>query len=1022
MNTSQIQVKRPDIRFKGFLRLGIAEAATYVLVALICILVIAAVMDLKSADLHVPLDYSGMGDFPVSMSGIKSTVENGTYRENCNLGAPGCQYHYDFPVADVFHYHAVALLAGIVGSMFLAVNLYFLAGPVVAALIALFVLRRSGIGRLTAGAMALLYAWLPSYFLRGMSHFSLALYALCPFCLLFCRQILDPEENRALVSRPGGRFHWRYLELALGVAVCSLIAYTNIYYSFFFGSLFLASGCISVFRRFDWSAAITCAVLTGTLLVGLGVNLFPNNEFSVKYGKNSEAVIRQFSGAEIYGLKITQMLLPTNEHRVGALAKLSARYDSGAPLVNENAFASLGMVGSAGFLLLLGWVMIRPRSAGPMGALLSDASTLNIVAVLLATIGGFGSLVSFLFTDAIRGYNRISPIIAFFSLAAIAAVLDQWGRRCRATWQKLLFGVTLACVTGWGLYDQIPVTVQPFWPPTQTLAQYYSQNARMYANDREFISKVETLMPKGAMIFQAPYHAYPEAGQAFGMLDYDQYTPYLLSSHLHWSYGAIKGRWEALWNQQVEKLPPAQMMTMLSEAGFSGIEVYRPGYGDSGTAFEAPLRSFLGPAVISSGDNRFAFYDLLPYAKSLQNQFKPAEWSQVAQASTSGVFLGPGDGAGSLESDAVHNWRWCAQNCSMVFSNRLNSAHRVEVEIDLAAQPSNVWVEYPGGKENLKASPNGVKFHQSVLVPPGRSTMTVSTDAAPWPNHAGDPRILVLRLTDLRMYDAAWEGAASVDRRNNSSVPEGNRKLAWHWIAETHNSITLTNPSREPVSAMISAAVSTGRPGSNLKISGLINETIRINSKDQQWMRRVVVAPGENTLLFSDGGDSKHEISAPNAGFENGGLEPWAPWQSVHLALDSRHTHSGKFSLAESAASGSVYRDLKGLEPGVPYSVSAWVSGSPDATATAQITVFDPGISVQTLSSAISPNSNWQLLEVGFKVSAKSPEGLVRFHLFRNEGNGTIFWDDFRVTGAGGPISAFDVIPLSPGDSFSLVQ
>jgi len=142
--------------------------------------------------------------------------------------------------------------------------------------------------------------------------------------------------------------------------------------------------------------------------------------------------------------------------------------------------------------------------------------------------------------------------------------------------------------------------------------------------------------------------------------------------------------------------------------------------------------------------------------------------------------------------------------------------------------------------------------------------------------------------------------------------------------------------------------------------------------------------------------DKNGGIPVPNAGFENGTMEPWTPFQSVRAALDSNQVHSGKFSLAESAAKGSVYQDVKGLVPGVGYTVSAWVSGTPDATASAQIAVFDAGVSAATFSNAINPTASWQLLKYEFKVSAAS-QGVARIHLFRNDGNGTIFWDDVQV-------------------------
>lgn len=44
------------------------------------------------------------------------------------------------------------------------------------------------------------------------------------------------------------------------------------------------------------------------------------------------------------------------------------------------------------------------------------------MALLLATIAGFGGIIG-IFVRFIRGYNRISPYIAFFALLAVGLAL-----------------------------------------------------------------------------------------------------------------------------------------------------------------------------------------------------------------------------------------------------------------------------------------------------------------------------------------------------------------------------------------------------------------------------------------------------------------------------------------------------------------------------------------------------------------------------------------------------------------------
>ena len=99
-----------------------------------------------------------------------------------------------------------------------------------------------------------------------------------------------------------------------------------------------------------------------------------------------------------------------------------ARY----PLENENTSARLGLIATVGFVALLAGVF-APRIASALSddPLFLNAGRLTLAAVLLGTIGGFGSLFNLLVAAEIRAYNRVEPFIAFLSLVAIAILADK---------------------------------------------------------------------------------------------------------------------------------------------------------------------------------------------------------------------------------------------------------------------------------------------------------------------------------------------------------------------------------------------------------------------------------------------------------------------------------------------------------------------------------------------------------------------------------------------------------------------
>ena len=125
-------------------------------------------------------------------------------------------------------------------------------------------------------------------------------------------------------------------------------------------------------------------------------------------------------------------------------------------MTNESSFAALGTIGAIGFVILICVAVGRPR-----GRILGDArlrllSGFVVALVLIAEAGGFGSLFNVFVVHEFRAYNRISPFIALFSLAAVAIILDAflaWKKRYS---QVLLCGSLLI----FGAFDQI--SLAPF--------------------------------------------------------------------------------------------------------------------------------------------------------------------------------------------------------------------------------------------------------------------------------------------------------------------------------------------------------------------------------------------------------------------------------------------------------------------------------------------------------------------------------------------------------------------------------
>jgi hypothetical protein len=134
-----------------------------------------------------------------------------------------------------------------------------------------------------------------------------------------------------------------------------------------------------------------------------------------------------------------------------------------------------------------------------------------------------------------------------------------------------------------------------------------------------------------------------------------------------------------------------------------------------------------------------------------------------------------------------------------------------------------------------------------------------------------------------------------------------------------------------------------------------------------------------------------------NSGFEDGNLAPWASYLGIRASVSRESCHAGLYCLAEMTGKGSMYQDVIGLQPGATYTATAWVSGSDEGTATAQIAIYDPGTNVAAFSIPIQVHPGWQLMTQSLTIG-RLPT--LRVHLFRNEGSGTVYWDDVHIYAA----------------------
>jgi phosphoglycerol transferase len=272
------------------------------------------------------------------------------------------------------------------------------------------------------------------------------------------------------------------------------------------------------------------------------------------------------------------------------------------PLVNENDHASLGIIGSIGFLILIACLFLRRQSA-TTPSVMEGLSMLNLFAILLAMVGGFAGILGLLFPE-IRAYNRICVYVGFFAFFAVALSLHHLLAWCATVRQRVAFGSLLAALTAAGILDQTPNPL-PF-----------HQRDEEWRHDAEFVQQIESALPAGAMVFQLPFVPFPENPPVNKMADYEHMRGYLHSQHLRWSYPTMRGREGHTWQENVASLDAKDMLPRLAAAGFRGLYIDRFGFADGAADVEAKLIAILKYPPLVSPNGRLAFFDLGRYAQS----------------------------------------------------------------------------------------------------------------------------------------------------------------------------------------------------------------------------------------------------------------------------------------------------------------------------------------------------------------------------------------------------------------------
>lgn len=511
--------------------------------------------------------------------------------------------------------------------------------------------------RAWAWAGAVMFAFLPQSFLRGLEHLLMAFTWTVPPALLSCWLV---ASGRVALRRGGARWFVLGTAVAMGVS--------NPYLLFFYGQLLGIAGLVRAARERSWRGLLPAA-----LALAAAAAAFVAVHFDYLWLGGDERgvplVARNYSGTERYALKPLELVLPPAHHRWDALAFLGLRYVRWSDWRGETFMAYLGLLGAAG----LAWVFVDAAMRLAQGRRLSAYAPLTTWVLLYASVGGLTNIVAF-FTGVheFRAANRFSVFLAALVFLFAASRLSQLARN----WPGAVRWLLAAAVAAFAVLDLVPA---------RPVAENGARIAAQWQADRVLAAELEARLPPGAAVFQLPVTEFPEAKVPPRLADYFHFAPFLHTNALRFSYGGLKWRAADRWQQDAAQLAPVDLVPLLERAGFAAVLVHRHGYDDDGAALLAS----------------FGRIDRFPFAESLDRRWvavrlEPAGVPRLPLAQS--PVYGRG-WHGEAESEGAVGRRWAFARASWSYFNPHDRPVVARVEFRLLPVGARTVAVHLAGRE-----------------------------------------------------------------------------------------------------------------------------------------------------------------------------------------------------------------------------------------------------------------------------------------------------------------------------------
>lgn len=690
------------------------------------------VLKLWQADLSVPFTYQG--DALWFVVPVKGMIDNGWVYEIPQLSAPFGLSAAGFPSMTNFDWLIMKGISLFVNDAGAVLNIFWLLSIVLTAWSAAIALYFLGAKSWLALSAAIMYAFLPYAFLRNIGHISLVYYTVPLLALLAINIAKGSSEQQPKLVKV----------FCYGAAIAQ--GFNYIYFSFFAVVLFIFSGLLG-FLRTGSKKPIKEAVLAVFIIIFIAsINLVPSFHSWSKHGRPPDMGYKSASEAEVYGLKLRKLLVPHESNEFPFLSQWAKR-DKAAnfPNENENVTARLGPMAAIGFLLLL-FISFRmsTKHASNGWSDINIVASLSLLTFLFTSVGGFGAIVNQIVPD-IRGYNRFSVFIAFFSLVGLVLV---WQKICiiqKTNSAKYLFVAVFCAVGVFSLYDQLL--------DADHLVNRRESDINSANELKRLVKYIETEFPDGVSVFQLPPTGFPPDGGKERMLPYDHARPYLWSNNINWSWPSFSQR-HRNWLDQLVGMEGGALAEAVVLSKFGLIWVDRYGYSDNGTKMVASLLAAGAIELASGSSRRYVILNLAPVSQKLSSQLGAIELQRRSEIFLNAPSLNWNNGFYGLENNQDGRFfRWSLKNSQLVIENMMDSTWTGSLSFYVASgSPGKLKVSSEQHGNTVMLGHEPVHVHVRVKIEPNsRSVITFASEAAKMVVPSAESRDLYFYIMDWRL-------------------------------------------------------------------------------------------------------------------------------------------------------------------------------------------------------------------------------------------------------------------------------